>query len=133
MRRCPPIQLWKLDNNPLCPVSALLRYLAVTERSQHGALFIKPGTCTPLSIKGLTQKMVALIMLANPDLFPHINDIRKYATTLAFLGDATLEELGRCTGWHSIRVFITHYHKRIEEVKFTLQAAGYIVPNNDPE
>ena len=129
MKRRPPIQLWNLDDNPLCPVSALLRYLAVTNRCQHGALFIKPGTCNPLSIKSLTQKMVALIKIANPDSFPHFHDIRKYATTLAFLGDATIEELERCTGWRSIQVFLRHYLKRVEELRFPIQSAGIILPS----
>ena len=130
MHRRPPIQLWKLDdNNPLCPVSALQRYLKATNRVQSDSLFVKPGTCKPLSIKGLTQNMVSLIKLADPNSFPHFHDIRKYATTLAFLGDATLEELARYTGWRSIQVFLKHYRKQIEDLRYKVQAAGTIVPN----
>ena len=126
--RRPPIKLWKLDqNNPLCPVSALQRYLAITDSIQEDALFLHPQTSSPLSIRGLTKRMVTLIREANPDSFPHVHDIRKYATTLAFLGGATLDDLSRYTGWRSIRVFWRHYKKSVEDLTFTVQAAGSVV------
>ena len=127
-KRRPPIHLWKLDSdNPLCPVSAIQSYLVITERIQEDALFIHPGTSTPPSIKGVTKRMVTLIRQANPESFPIVHDIRKYAKTLAFLGDATLEEVAKCTGWRSIQVYLCHYKKTVETVAFTIQAAGSVV------
>ena len=121
-------KLWKFDpNNPLCPVSALQHYLAITDRVQEDALFIHPDTSVPLSIKGLTKQMVTLIRDANPNSFPHVHNIRKYATTLAFLGDATLDDLACYTGWKSLQVFLCHYKKSLEDLTFTVQAAGSVV------
>ena len=106
MRRRPPIQLWKLnDNNTVCPVSALQRYLTATDRVQQDSLLLNLVHVLPFL---LSQNMVSLIKLANPNSFPHFHDIGKYAATLAFLGDATLQDLARCTGWRSIQVFLCH-------------------------
>ena len=86
-RRCMPITLGKLDSdNPLCPVSALQSYLEAIRCVQQDALFMHPNTSTPLSIKGLTKRMVTLIRKADPGSFPLIHDIKKYATTLVFFG-----------------------------------------------
>ena len=71
--------------------------------------------------------MFTLIHEADPGSFPLVHDIRKDATSLALLGDATLEEVAYCTGWRSILVILKHYRKQVEDLAFTVQAAGSAV------
>ena len=112
--------------DPLCPVLTLKSYLDRTSNVKTGGLFIDHKKQTALSITQIRKRMLSLIRAANPDSFPKVHDIRKYATTLAFLNDAQFHELSAFTGWSSIRVFINHYRRELEDIRHTVVATGTV-------
>ena len=122
-----PVRIRALPSDlSLCPVHTIKEYLKRTSEVNIGNLFIHHSKRTALSKVQLSKTMLSLIRTANSASFPKVHDVRKYATSLAFLNEAEFPDLVAYTGWHSVKVFLTHYHKELEDMKHSLVAAGTI-------
>ena len=120
-----PIRIRALgQSHPLCPVRALKLYLERTAQVKDGQLFVHHVSQKPLTNKGISSAVISLIKLANPETFPKFHDIRKYATTIAFLNEATFLDITEYTGWSSIRVFLSFYRKELESLNHSVISAG---------
>ena len=123
-------------------LDALLEELGLTKESFDGSvkdyrlsgayrkLFVKPNYLSDMSIFKLRWYLCKFVRMADPGSFPRVHDLRKVATSLAFLRHVNLEEICSLTGWSSIRVFRRHYFKEIESVKSSLVAMGSVVPGS---
>ena len=114
VQRRPPITISALVNEEglphrLCPVNSLKKFLAEISASKGNLFFDKRGPCSKLSI---ANHMCNLIKMSQP--IPH--QVRKMATSLAFLSHFTTEEVCESVGWSSIRVFYKHYLQPLQEV-----------------
>ena len=122
-----PVRIRALSSDPsLCPVHTIKEYLNRTSEVKVGSLFIHHSKKTALSKVQLSKSMLSLVRTANPDSFLKVHDVRKYATTLAFLNEAEFPDLIAYTGWHSVKVFLTHYKKELEAMRHSVVAAGII-------
>ena len=66
---------------------------------------------------------------------PKAHQVRAIATSTNFFQFMDFEALTKYTGWKSPRVFMRHYFKNIEALKFFAVAAGKVVTpaQNDSE
>lgn len=130
--RRPPIKLRLLgESNPLCPATTLQRYLSFTSAYKYGSLFLDPSSHKNLSIRALSKVVLNMVRTGDPSSFPRTHDIRKYASSVAFLSDYTIEEIASSTGWKSHRVFLNHYLRDVDLPSHTVQSAGIIVSPTD--
>ena len=116
--------------HPLCPVNNLRKFLNMTSSTTSIKLFVNPIDLSDLSIFKLRWFLCKFVRMADPGSFPKVHDLRKVATSLAFLRHVNLEEICNLTGWSSIRVFRRHYFKEIEAVRSSLVAMGSVVPGS---
>ena len=121
---------WRIPSLPeepaLCPVACLKRYLELTDHFSDGQLF-RGDEGSKLSLKQIRAKLLYFIQAADPDSVPAGHDARKVATTINYFEFMDFKGLTQYTGWKSPRVFFRNYLKSIEEVRFSLVAAGQIV------
>ena len=116
--------------HPLCPVSNLKKFLTLTSAAVSLKLFVKPIDLSDLSLLKLKFYLCKFIRLADPGSFPRVHDLRKVASSLAFLRNVDLGDICNLTGWSSIRVFRKHYLKEIRAVKSSLVTMGSAVPGS---
>ena len=64
---------------------------------------------------------------ADPDRVPAGHVARKVATSINFFEFMILSDLARYTGWRSSRVLYRNYLKSLEDVRYSLVAAGGVV------
>ena len=126
---------WKILPLPqdlsLCPVEALRSYLSRTDSWHSGSLFRreKGGTITTA---GIRQQILYFIKEADPDSVPTAHQVRAIATSVNFFQYMDFQALSQYTGWRSSRVFMRHYFKNIDALKFYAVAAGKVVsPSQD--
>ena len=129
---------WKIiplqQDSSLCPVESLCAYLERTVSWCSGSLFKREKGGT-LSINGIRQQILYFIKEADPDSVPKAHQVRAIATSTNFFQFMDFEALTKYTGWKSPRVFMRHYFKNIEALKFFAVAAGKVVTpaQNDSE
>ena len=122
-----PIRIRSLDSDPsLCPVRTIKEYLKRTSNVKTGSLFIHHDKQSALSKVQVSTKMLSLIRTANPGSFPKTHDVRKYATSLAFLNETNFPDLASYTGWSSVKVFLKHYRRELEDMRHSVVATGTI-------
>ena len=112
---------------PLCPVTALRRYLELTKDITTGQLFRCPDSGKDLTKKQLAQKIVYFIDKADPNTQASVHQIRKLGSSLNFFQYLDFEELVKYTHWKSVRVFHKHYMKRIPKLSVPVIAVGKVV------
>ena len=101
----------------LCPVYNLKKYLDLTSESSCDFIFVDPKKINVrLSKKKLATLLCNFIKLANPGSIPKSHDTRKMATSMAFMGSMTMEDIAKFTGWKSENVFQKHYFHPIREL-----------------
>ena len=133
--RWAPWKILPLPQDPsLCPVESLRAYLSRTDSWRSGPLFRreKGGTIT---ISGIRQQILYFIKTADPASVPTAHQVRAIATSVNFFQFMDFQALSQYTGWKSSRVFLRHYFKNIDALKFYTVAAGkVIVPSpEDPD
>ena len=74
--------------------------------------------------------MCKFIRMANPGVFPKSHDLRKYATSFAFLRGMDRSDLCSVVGWSSISVFKKHYLKQIDEISSPVIVLGTKLPGS---
>ena len=71
--------------------------------------------------------MSALIKKSNPDSVPRTHDIRKIASSYAFMEGMQFSDMSKYSGWSSPKVFLRHYLKEIHNVRKTCVSMGRVV------
>ena len=110
----------------LCPVAFLKSYLNVTSQLREGQIF-RGDEGSKLSLKQIRAKMLYFIQSADPNSVPAGHDTRKVATSINFLEHMNFKDITQYTGWKSPRVFYRNYLKSVEDVRYSLVAAGRVV------
>ena len=128
-RRAPTVitPLGNTSKESLCPVNTIHQYLSLTNASSETDMFVHPSSLKKWSLAAMKCSVCSLIKEAQPSSMPRAHDIRKIATTLAFLNGMTVPELKKRTGWRSTNVFIKHYLKKLEEVASTCTIMGQVL------
>ena len=99
-------------------------YLRKTSLTTSFKIFIHPVTLKDVSIQKLRLSMCKFIRLGDPSAFPRTHDLRKLASSFAFLKSMSSAQLCKLVGWASIKVFKRHYLKQIGEVSASFIALG---------
>ena len=97
-----------------------------TDKWRAGALFKREGGGT-ITIDGIRQQILYFIKEADPNSFPKVHDVRAIATSVNFFQHMNFQALTQYTGWKSSRVFMRHYFRNIDSLKFHAVAAGKVV------
>ena len=102
---------WLVDggHHALCPVAALRKYIDATSRSACQALWVDPGSLSPLSTKDIAARLVRLIRMVDPTSDPKANQVRKYASSLAFFRSFDIEAVRLAGQWSSSASFVSRY------------------------
>ena len=130
-KRWSPWSIVPLPQDPsLCPVQTLRDYLNRTEQWQSGRLFRREKGAT-LTIDGVRQQILYFIKEADPDSVPKPHEVRALATSVNYFQYMDFSALTKYTGWKSPRVFMKHYFRDIESLKFHSVAAGKVVAPSD--
>ena len=116
--------------HPLCPVVNLQKYLSLTSSTRSWKLFVHPVTLSDITTHKLNLYLCKFIRLGNPGCFPKAHDLRKFATSMAFLRGLDKSDVCDLVGWSSINVFKKHYLKQIEEISSPLIVLGSRVPGS---
>ena len=127
---------WKIiplnQDLSLCPVEALRSYLERTSSWRSGTLFKREKGGT-LTINGIRQQILYFIKEADPESVPKAHQVRAIATSINFFQFMDFQALTKYTGWKSTRVFMRHYFKNIDSLKFFAVAAGKVVAPSQEE
>ena len=97
-----------------------------TDKWRAGALFKREGGGT-ITIDGIRLQILYFIKEADPSSFPTVYDVRPIATSVHFFLYMDFQALTQYTGWKSSRVFMRHYFRNIDSLKFHAVAAGKVV------
>ena len=91
------VPAWFVDSapHPLCPVSALTSYLAVTSRAPGQHLWVDPVSLGPLKTAAIARGLTTVIRLADPSAPAKAHHVRKIASSLAFFRALTWTRSGR--------------------------------------
>ena len=117
----------------MCPVSTLKAYLSKTQSWNSGRLFRREQGGT-ITTNGLRQQILYFIKSADPDSVPKAHQVRALATSVNFFQYMDFQALSDYTGWKSPRVFIRHYLKNLDSMRFHAVAAGKrVAPSLSPE
>lgn len=114
-------------DNPLCPVRSLSAYMDLTKSLTSGPLFRCHSSDRPLTTAGIRSAMTSLIKISNPDSVPKSHDIRKLASSYAFMEGMNVTEMANFTGWAGSKVFLRHYLKEINDLQQGCVAMGRVV------
>ena len=107
--RSPPnIIILKCPVKVLCPVESIKEYLN-TSSNQSGTLFKNTRSGADLKASAISFILVKLIKEAMPLAFPHSHDIRKVASSLAWVRGVSPEEIAKRGFWASSSTFISCY------------------------
>ena len=122
------------ENEKLCPVKSLDKYLEMTAQYKTGRLFRNSRVGSSLSRKSYTSVLSALAEKASGirKISMTVHHIRSVATSYAAARGATHAEIATFTGWRSTRVFEDHYVTHIEAPKHIFMACGRVI-RPDPE
>ena len=126
-KRWSPWKIVPLPQDPsLCPVATLRVFLDRTSDWLSGALFRREEGGT-ITINGIRQQILYFIKEADPGSMPSPHQVRSVATSVNFFQYMDFQALSKYTGWKSSRVFMRHYFKNIDALKFHAVAAGKVV------
>ena len=119
-------RLWAEDGvpHPLCPVQALSFYLTETASTKSFKVFVSHSDLTDLSLPKIRLMLCQFIRLADPGSIPKSHDLRKVASSFAFLRSMSLSDICGVTGWASGRVFRKHYLHSIRQISSSFVALG---------
>ena len=124
LNRRKPVMIRPLPTDTsLCPVAALKSFLEATPL-QEGPLFVSPVNLAPLSTGAIRVALARVIRQAVPDSFPKSHDLRKLASSLAFMGNMSLSQMSSYTGWKSSSVFVKHYCGEVSLMQKSCIALG---------
>ena len=107
-------------------MEALRSYLQRTE-TWHSGSFYKREKGGTITINGIRQRILYFIKAADPDSIPTAHQVRAFATSVNFFQCMDFEALSQYTGWKSSKVFLCHYFRNIDVLKFYAVAAGKVV------
>ena len=83
-------------------------YLEIN-KAEQGALYLKKGTDSRLSIQQLSTEVCRLIVQAEPQAKAKIHDIRKFAASTALAESMNLGKVIETIGWKTVNVFLKSY------------------------
>ena len=120
------------EDKILCPVQSLKTLLDHTKSISSGPLFLCHSTWSnpkpkPLTINGIGTAMTSLIKQSNPDSVPKAHDIRKMASSYAFMEGMQIKDMSAYSGWSGPRVFLKHYLKEIQDLRRSCVSMGQVV------
>ena len=126
---------WKITPLPqdrsLCPVEALKEYLSRTSQWKSGPLFRREAGGS-ITTNGIKQQILYFIKEADPHSIPKAHQVRAMATSQNYFQYMDFQALTPYTGWKSNRVFLKHYLRNIEELRFHAVAAGKVLQPGNP-
>ena len=119
-------RLFDSAGNPhiLCPVRGLEIYLRETSASLAATIFVDPVSLRSLPISKIRLLVCTFIRWADPGSFPKAHDLRKVASSFAFLKSMSFVDICDLTGWASFRVFKRHYLQSISDPGTEFVAMG---------
>ena len=103
--------------------------MLITEESKSLKLFVIPGDLSDLSLHKLRLHLCKFIRMANPASFPRPHDLRKLATSYAFMRSMSCDEICSLVGWSSLRGFRRHYLHQISELSSPVVMLGTVFPS----
>ena len=109
-------------DSSICPVKTVEKYLVLTRRSTENSLFVHPKTLRKWSIAGMRLAIIRFIRKSQPECFPRVHDLQKYATSLAFFNDMIIDDINKSVGWRSAHIFVRHYLQNIERLRFSVSS-----------
>ena len=112
------------SHHPLCPVHALELYLVATRGTPSLKVFVDPRNLSEISVQKIRLWMCKFIRMGDSGAFPKAHDLRKLATSFAFMKTMSGEEVCSVVGWSSIKVFKRHYLKRTQRVSSQFISLG---------
>ena len=119
------------ENEKLCPVRSLDKYLEMTAQYDKGRLFRNSRVGSSLSLKSYSKILSALASKASGkepgEIQMTVHHIRSVATSFAAARGATHSELATFTGWKSSKVFEDHYVTHIESPRHVFMACGRVI------
>ena len=116
------IPAWKIpdgSHHPLCPVFALKKFIKASGnlRTEGSPLWIHNlNQLRPTSVK-LSRLICELVEIADPGKYPQGHDVRKFATTLAYIESGNTQTVTDLGQWASS--FCVKYHYFLQVVKST--------------
>ena len=116
------VPAWKLQNgshHSLCPVNALKKYIKASGdlRSDGSPLWIHNLNQPRLGPEKLSKLICEIVEKADPGKSPKGHDVRKYATTLAYMQSGNTQTVTQMGQWSSS--FCLKYHYFIQSLKST--------------
>ena len=96
-------------HHPLCPVSALDSYLAVTSQAPGQHLWVDPVSLRPLKTADIARGLTSVIRLADPSAPARAHHVRKIASSLAFFRCFDVDAVRQAGQWASSSSFVTRY------------------------
>ena len=106
----------KAGLNSLCPILALENYLRLSSPTR-GHLFLHTKTNVPLKASALSKLLCEVIEESQPGCFPKGHDLRKVATSLAWVRGLDSSEITKRAFWKSSNTFIERYLSRVDLVR----------------
>ena len=93
----------------LCPVYALRDWLKASKSYEGPHLFYNMKTKKPLKTPQLSKLIVSLINSSQPNTFPKAHDVRKVASSLAWVRGIPIGDILKRSFWKSSNCFIERY------------------------
>ena len=112
------------SHHRLCPVSALHRWLQVSDPWGHDAVFINPQSKKPMNSGAISSYLVRTTNATAPRTFAKAHDVRKVAASLAWVRGVPPSKIIDFMFWHNTSVFINKYLVPIRERAKRCIAAG---------
>ena len=105
-------------------------YLTETANTKSFKVFVNHSDLTDFSLPKIRLLLCQFIRLADPGSLPKPHDLRKVASSFAFLKSMSLSDICEVTGWASGRVFRKHYLRSIKQISSSFVALGTKVPES---
>jgi integrase len=111
-----------------CPVMTLRAYLDRTSDYKGPHLFINPTSKIPMSRSRIAMKFKKFIKIKQ-DSLPHIHDMRKMGSSIAFWAGMSVQDILKRGQWNSKSIFIKAYLEYLTSINSSCIALGNSVNN----
>jgi len=117
------------NHHRLCPVLALKCYLRATKSLNATNLFINPITLVPCTSLAITNLLRKLVNISQPGIYCAFHDLRKFATSKAFVALMSCKGIRSRGGWASNRTFASRYLNKSLSSRVPCVAMGSVCHN----
>ena len=97
------------QHHALCPVKSLHTYMAGSDPVDPTHLWVSSTTGQRLHKRRISVLLASVIKEAHPGVVAKCHDIRKWASTLRFLRNCSLDDIAQTELWSSNYTFLSRY------------------------